>query len=212
MKCGKLTAKLRDGVPVCFIEEGKEIKRVKNIEIPDAIKDLEYNGFKFDVPLSGAITFKIYFEPGTLPEIWPEPRQRKARAKKDEIVAPARKDTAQGAPGMLLAGADPQQDEFPQKTAETADEPAKAASDDDPEDDEEPIPETMEIHFDVAGNARNALAAAIGEHTGAYPNYQAAPSFAYLIGDYTLDRTGTLEGPKNDYLIRALADDGYQTK
>ena len=42
MKCGKLTAKLRDAVPVCFIEEGKEIKRVKNIEIPDAIKELEY--------------------------------------------------------------------------------------------------------------------------------------------------------------------------
>ena len=42
MKCGKLTAKLRDAVPVCFIEEGKEIKRIKNIEIPDAIKELEY--------------------------------------------------------------------------------------------------------------------------------------------------------------------------
>ena len=82
MKCGKLTAKLRDAVPVCFIEEGKEIKRVKNIEIPDAIKELEYKGFKFDVPMSGAITFKIYFEPGTLPEIWPEPRQRKSRTTK----------------------------------------------------------------------------------------------------------------------------------
>ena len=42
MKCGKLTAKLRDAVPVCFIEEGKEIKRVKNIEIPDAIAYIEY--------------------------------------------------------------------------------------------------------------------------------------------------------------------------
>lgn len=82
MKCGKLTAKLRDAVPVCFIEEGKEIKRVKNIEIPDAIKELEYKGFKFDVPMSGAITFKIYFEPGTLPESWPEPRQRKSRTPK----------------------------------------------------------------------------------------------------------------------------------
>ena len=72
--------------------------------------------------------------------------------------------------------------------------------------------ETMEIRFDVAGSARKVLAAAIGEHTGTYPSYQAAPSFAYLIGDYTLDRTGTLAGPKNDYLIRALVDDGYQTK
>ena len=57
----------------------------------------------------------------------------------------------------------------------------------------------MEIRFDVAGSARKALASAIGEHTGAYPSYQAAPSVAYLIGDYTLDRTGTLSGPKNAY-------------
>ena len=70
----------------------------------------------------------------------------------------------------------------------------------------------MEIRFDVAGSARKALAGAIGEHTSAYPAYQAAPSFAYLIGDYTLDRNGTLAGPKNNYLIRALTEDGYQIK
>ena len=62
----------------------------------------------------------------------------------------------------------------------------------------------------LAGSARKALTVAIGEHTGAYPSYQAAPSFAYLIGDYTLNRTGTLAGPKNDYLIHTLANDGYQ--
>lgn len=111
MKCGKLTAKLRDAVPVCFIEEGKEIKRIKNIEIPDAIKELEYKGFKFDVPMSGAITFKIYFEPGTLPETWPEPRQRKTRAKKNEIAAPAGEDAAQDAPETAQEAADPQPEE-----------------------------------------------------------------------------------------------------
>jgi len=113
MKCGKLTAKLRDAVPVCFIEEGKEIKRVKNIEMPDAIKELEYKGFKFDVPMSGAITFKIYFEPGALPETWPEPRQRKTRTKKDEIAAPAGEDAAQEAPEMTHEAADPQPEEIP---------------------------------------------------------------------------------------------------
>ena len=50
----------------------------------------------------------------------------------------------------------------------------------------------------LAGSARKALAVAIGEHTGAYPSYQAAHSFAYLIEDYTLNRNGTLEEPKND--------------
>ena len=212
MKCGKLTAKLRDAVPVCFIEEGKEIKRVKNIEIPDAIKELEYKGFKFDVPMSGAITFKIYFEPGTLPETWPEPRQRKTRAKKDEIAAPAGEDAALEAPEMAQEAADPQPEEFPQDEAEAADEPAKAASEDDPEKEEEPIPETMEIHYDVPGSARKALASAIGEIIGTYPSYQAAPSFAYIIGEYTLDRNGVLTGPRNSQLMQTLDQDGYRTK
>ena len=191
MKCGKLTAKLRDAVPICFIEEGKEIKRVKNIEIPDAIKELEYKGFKFDVPMSGAITFKIYFEPGTLPETWPEPRKRKTRAKKDEIATPASDDAAQDAPEMAQETADPQPEEFPQ---------------------DEPIPETMEIHYDVPGSARKALASAIGEIIGTYPSYQAAPSFAYIIGEYTLDRNGVLTGPRNSQLMLTLDQDGYRTK
>ena len=212
MKCGKLTAKLRDAVPVCFIEEGKEIKRVKNIEIPDAIKELEYKGFKFDVPMSGAITFKFYFEPGTLPETWPEPRQRKTRAKKDEIAAPVSEDTAQDAPEMTQEAADPQPEEFPQDEVEAVDEPTEAASEDDPGKEEEPIPETMEIHYDVPGSARKALASAIGEIIGTYPSYQAAPSFAYIIGEYTLDRNGVLTGPRNSQLMLTLDQDGYRTK
>ena len=46
--------------------------------------------FDFNVPLTGAITFKISFEPGVLPEVWPEKRQRKSRAAKaaeEEIPA-----------------------------------------------------------------------------------------------------------------------------
>ena len=68
------------------------------------------------------------------------------------------------------------------------------------------------IHYDVPGSARKALASAIGEIIGAYPSYQAAPTFAYIIGDYTLDRQGILTGPRNDYLFGILAQDGYQTK
>ena len=83
-------------------------------------------------------------------------------------------------------------------------------AEDNPEDD--PIPETMTVHYDVPGSARKALANAIGEAIGAYPSYQAAPTFAYIIGDYTLDRQGILTGPHNDYLIGFLAQDGYQTK
>ena len=97
MKCGKLTAKLRDAVPVRFYENGREIKRYKNIEIPDAIKELEFTGFKFDVPESGPITFKIYFRPGTLPEVWPEARQRKTRSPKDADSEPMPEQPAQDA-------------------------------------------------------------------------------------------------------------------
>lgn len=79
MECGKLTAKLRDAVPVCFIENGKEIKRFKNIEIPDEIKKLPYQDFEFSVPVTGAITFKITFKEGILPKVWPEARMRKSR-------------------------------------------------------------------------------------------------------------------------------------
>ena len=79
MECGRLTAKRRDAVPVCFLVEGKEIKWYKNIEIPDELKKLEYQDFKFDVPAVGAITFKIMFAPGVPPEEFPQTRERRAR-------------------------------------------------------------------------------------------------------------------------------------
>ena len=206
MKCGKLTAKLRDAIPVRFYENGREIKRFKNIEIPDAIKELEFTGFKFDVPESGPITFKIYFKPGTLPETWPEARQRKTRTPKDAEATP---DTVQAATEMPQDAAELQVEELPQETTEST-EDANLAAEDIPED--EPLPERMEVHFDVDGSARKALAHAIGEGIGAYPSYKVAPSFAYIIGDYTLDRHGVLTGPHNAYLLGLLAQDGYQTK
>ena len=83
MECGKLTAKLRDAVQVCFIEAGKERKRYKNVEIPDEIKKLPFTDFKFDVPAVGAITFKLYFEKGVLPEVWPEARVQNRRKKEE---------------------------------------------------------------------------------------------------------------------------------
>ena len=68
------------------------------------------------------------------------------------------------------------------------------------------------IHYDVPGSARKALASAIGEIIGTYPSYQAAPSFAYIIGEYTLDRNGVLTGPRNSQLMLTLDQDGYRTK
>ena len=134
MKCGKLTAKLRDAVPVRFYENGKEIKRYKNIEIPDAIKELEFRDFRFDVPESGPITFKIFFAPGILPETWPEARQRKTRTPKDTEATP---DTAQAATEMPQDTSEPQTEELPQEATESA-EDAIPTDEDNPED--EPLP------------------------------------------------------------------------
>lgn len=80
----------------------------------------------------------------------------------------------------------------------------------DPED--EPIHEDIEVHYDVPGSIRKALASAIVKSIGIYPSYQAAPSFAYTIGDYTLDRDGVLTGPRNNQLMLTLDQDGYHTK
>jgi len=68
------------------------------------------------------------------------------------------------------------------------------------------------VHYDVEGSARKGLAHAIGEHTGTYPAYRAAPTFAYTIGEYSLDRRNVLTGPYNAQLLGLLAQDGYQTK
>ena len=224
MKCGKLTAKLRDAVPVRFYEEGKEIKRYKNIEIPDVIKELEFQDFKFDVPISGAITFKIFFAPGILPAVWPEPRQRRTRAQMaaekaqeaatgslDQMKATVQstEEPVQDTLGASQEAADQQGEEFQQEPVEAAQD---AIIDAEPDPEATALPEQMEVHFDVEGSARKALAHVIGESIGANPSYKAAPSFAYAIGEYTLDRHSVLTGPQNQQLIAILDQDGYQTK
>ena len=152
MECGKLTAKLRDAVPVCFIENGKEVKRFKNIEIPDEIKKLPYQDFEFSVPVTGAITFKIMFEEGVLPKVWPEARTRKTRKAK---------------------------------------------------------PENMKAAFNVTGERRKVLVEAVKAFVDAPAVYQNAPSFAYVIGDYTVSKTGTVSGPANEALMAALNAKGF---
>ena len=228
MECGKLTAKLRDAVPVCFIENGKEVKRFKNIEIPDEIKKLPYRDFEFNVPVTGAITFKIMFEEGVLPKAWPEPRQRKSRTPKTADPEPMpeepAQDTVEAISDALAQAQEEGQpvDEIAQAAADGAEITTEIIKAEDggheiiitAEDDldDELLPETMEIHYDVPGSARKALASAIGEIIGAYPNYQAAPSFAYIIGEYTLDRNGVLTGPRNSQLMLTLDQDGYRPK
>lgn len=180
MECGKLTAKLRDAVPVCFMDGGMEVKRFKNIEIPDGIKKLPFDGFKFDVPANGAITFKIYFAPGILPKEWPQVRERKARMPK-----PMEEATTE---------------EIVITPIVTVEEAAVSSLD---------IDALVKIDYDVIGERRKALIATIGEFFGIDPVYQNAPTFAYAIGEYSVSRIGTLTGPANPTLIEHLASKGF---
>ena len=206
MECGKLTAKLRDAVPVCFIENGKEIKRFKNIEIPDEIKKLPFISFEFSVPMTGAITFKIMFEQGTLPMEWPEVRQRKARKR----TAPGSEKITKAVTTAIQQAAEegePVEEilEAAKQGAEIIEIKAKGhelvitASD----------PTGMEEAFKVTGDRRKALVDAISDFTGQRAIYQNAPSFAYVIGEYRVDKNGTLTGEQNEPLIAALQAKGF---
>ena len=66
MTAGKITAKLRDAVPVRFMVDDEEVKQYENIDIPDPLKELEIQDFKFDVPADGRISFQLFFEKGIL--------------------------------------------------------------------------------------------------------------------------------------------------
>lgn len=216
MKTGKITAKLRDAVPVCLMVEGKEVKRYKNIELPDMLKEVEMKDFHFNVPTDGKITFEIHYEPGVLPEVFPEARGKVTRAEKAAAKAAAKAATE-------TPDAIPEQEEtalaiIPEAT-ETADDTAteSEAAEESAVEASEPIEETapaeesgtMEINYNVTGPRRKELATAIGEFIGMTPVYMKAPTYGFAISNYILDRNGTLRGEENKALVEALAAKGF---
>ncbi len=70
-------------------------------------------------------------------------------------------------------------------------------------------PETTEVAFNVTGERRKALVEAVKAFVDAPAVYQNAPSFAYVIGDYTVSKTGTVFGPVNEALMAALNAKGF---
>ena len=70
-------------------------------------------------------------------------------------------------------------------------------------------PETMEVAFNVTGERRKALVESVKAFVDAPAVYQNAPSFAYVIGDYTVSKTGTVSGPENEALMAALNAKGF---
>lgn len=230
MKTGKITAKLRDAVPVCLMVEGKEVKRYKNIDLPDTLKEVEMLDFHFNVPADGKITFEISYAPGVLPEVFPEARAKMTRAEK-AAAKEAAKAAAEQEPtpeentpaATKTPDAIPEQKETalaiipeapatePEKAEDTTTENEAAEAANEPAKEAAPAKEsgTMEISYNVTGPRRKELATAIGEFIGMTPVYMKAPTYGFAISNYILDRNGTLRGKENKALVEALAAQGF---
>ena len=159
MKTGKITAKLRDAVPVCLMVNGEEVKRYKNIELPDELKEVEMTDFHFNVHMDGKITFEIHYEEGALPEVFPEARTRVSRAAKAAAKAAAQESTEV----MAVEATEPEIEAAPEESPQTDEIPA--------EDPGEPTtvrnePEGIEAAYNVTGVRRKQLVVAVGDFIG----------------------------------------------
>ena len=228
MKTGKITAKLRDAVPVCLMVEGKEVKRYKNIDLPDMLKELEMLDFHFNVPEDGKITFEISYAQGVLPEVFPEPRAKMTRAEKAAAKAAAKtaakqeataEENAPEAPQEVTALvevkpfdiaaliAPPTTEDTAQEAEPEAEEITEQAAEESGDKDEEAG--SMEIHYNVTGSRRKELATAVGNFIGMAPVYMKAPTYGFAVSNYIIDRNGTLTGESNKALVEALAEQGF---
>lgn len=62
----------------------------------------------------------------------------------------------------------------------------------------------MKINFYVTGAQRKALVGAISQELNAQTKYLGMPTAAYEVGEYTIDKTGTVIGPDNLDLVADL--------
>jgi len=206
MKAGQITAKLRDAVPVHFFEDGEDRIHYRNIDIPDSLKTLEIMDFAFDISAEGKITFRLYFENDILPAEFPPIREKMTRA--DKAAAKTTKAEEAAATDVTVEeGAEENNSDgmTVEPAAEIAEEPAETT--------EAPAGDAAQVipeyRFNVTGERRKALVAAISEHLNQATQYLGAPSFTYAIGAYRIDKTGTLTGEPNPELLAALAEKGF---
>lgn len=70
----------------------------------------------------------------------------------------------------------------------------------------------MQIEFNVTGSERQRLVNALVAITGLQKEYQGAPSMAYRVGDYTVDKTGTLIVPEDvdPAVVNGIVDQIYE--
>ena len=70
----------------------------------------------------------------------------------------------------------------------------------------------MRIYYNLTGTERKSLVSAISQALNAPTKYLGAPSFAYEVGDYHIDKVGTVTGKDNLDLEDALRQKGFNTR
>ena len=68
----------------------------------------------------------------------------------------------------------------------------------------------MKLSYNVTGAERKALVGAISQALNAPTKYLGAPTFAYEVGGYHIDRNGTVTGPDNLDLEEVLLRKGFE--
>lgn len=74
----------------------------------------------------------------------------------------------------------------------------------------------MDVRYNVTGTKRKELAKAAGEIIGWEPVYKGAPTFAYEVGDFIVDKEGTLsfsamtDTELVEKLLEGLAERGFE--
>lgn len=63
----------------------------------------------------------------------------------------------------------------------------------------------MRINYNVTGDKRKALVGAISQELNASTKYLGAPTFAYEVGGYRIDKNGVVEGEDNYGLVADLS-------
>lgn len=70
-------------------------------------------------------------------------------------------------------------------------------------------------HFNVSGDTKKKLVKLISSHLGLESKYLGAPSFAYSIGNYTVNKDGSLSWDEDDErtagLLEAIKAEGFTT-
>ena len=151
MKTGRITAKLRDTVPVCLMVEGKEVKRYKNIELPETFPEPRAKVTRAEKATAKAqkkaeqeeVADTTTLEETALAIIPEEPPIMQAAEPEEATTRPETEEDT---------------------TVQAAESPKPAAE---AEADQEAS--TMEISYNVTGPRHKELATAVGDFIGTAP-------------------------------------------